>query len=147
MRQAKSPQFPTPSNSPNLDRSCLAFDSYNMNGVYHQRFRQKERNKKTIVKIWNWNGVYHQRFRHKKWNRKIDHLNVVIKWKYHLLLFHSYPFSDSSGYNTMFQIDYLDAEIKRIDHLSAMEIRKIMHTNIDTMGPCVSFHHYFCLGL
>jgi hypothetical protein len=39
----------------------------------------------------------------------------------------------------MFQIDDLDAEIKRIDHLSAMEIRKIMHTNIDTMGPCVFF--------
>ena len=38
----------------------------------------------------------------------------------------------------MFQIDDLDAEIKRIDHLSAMEIRKIMHTNIDTMGTFFS---------
>jgi hypothetical protein len=39
----------------------------------------------------------------------------------------------------MFQIDDLAAEIKRIDHVSAMEIRKIVHTNIDTMGPCILF--------
>jgi hypothetical protein len=39
----------------------------------------------------------------------------------------------------MFQIDDLDAEIKRIDHLSTMEIRKIMQTNIDSMGPCIIF--------
>ena len=95
--------------------------------------------KKLIVKRWNSNGVYHQRFRPKNEIKEIDHLNVVIKCKYHLLLFHSSPFSDSSGYTTMFQIDDLDDEIKRIDHLSTMEIRKIMHINIDSMGPCIIF--------
>jgi hypothetical protein len=39
----------------------------------------------------------------------------------------------------MFQIDDLYAEIKRSDHLSMMEIKKIMHTHIDTMGPCIFF--------
>ena len=103
-------------------------DLYTKNGI-----------KKLIVKRWNSNGVYHQRFRPKNEIEEIDHLNVVIKWKYHLLLLHSFPFSDSSGYTTMFQIDDLDDEIKRIDHLSTMEIRKIMHTNIDSMGPCMIF--------
>jgi hypothetical protein len=65
---------------------------------------------------------------------KYNHLKVVIKF-----LFLSSHFNDSSGLTTMFQIDDLTAEIKRIDHVSAREIKQIMHTNIDTMGPCVLF--------
>ena len=135
MRQAKSPKFYTFSNSPNIDWSCLAFDIYNIKAWSIEKVFPL----KLIVKRWNSNGVYHQRFRPKNEIEEIDHLNVVIKWKYHLLLLHSFPFSDSSGYTTMFQIDDLDAEIKRSDHLSVMEIKKIMHTHIDTMGPCIFF--------